>query len=1119
MNDILYSKWLKILVARSETVPGIEIPYLDPADPESNAILAGAERIDACSRRAAFEFLAHAPRLKVPLEALDAVATVTAEAGRIHADIAPAVVTAGMDLSGRIPAGEFARWSEAVIRVTGELPRAAVAVLRTSRQFYEYPRRISLNEWIEGGRKTWQLGWQTYGLLEMVLASAAEAASVLPPRSFQFWCDTAASLSHRVSGLAQDFCQEPLPRDLPVETEEARLELLAAVAASHPEQFAAFRRQLAETVRRAPGRLKVLAPVLARLVSRSADGCLNVVRKLAAASGEVADSRYGQVAGAARRILEKSPSAAMGLLESMDEVLRLVGPEEFARWVEEGERLLESSPGRAEAHFKLSSRSARASLQAYVRGVRFEEIARSLRLYAQGLTGREIPLVPLDWHRGKNLPTTDGEKIYLPALVYEHGGRDENRRVFRVMCAHQCGFFEFGTFGFSLEKMKGVRSGIVRVSDYAAGAPAGGSDLDRFFLQFPRTQLAKDLFLLLENFRIDEALLRNYPGLDPDIAWLRKSELEKRSIDWATSPASALVEVATQLSLGLETVFGHIPADDLTSGQMQFEEQFQNLRALFSELRRPEATVEHTAVRTAELYRLFSLFLDTRRAGVDMGAESRTDSETGTAGESVPEPGGQGGSEPAPPGSSGPEVPPDFPADYGRPEPVRFHGELNPDEIQRRVQARGALDIAQRLMGNIEMMRPEEIASWLGDGDELSFLPMGPDEEAGGRALFSSMFDMDRAREAVQHAPEALPEILQEFQQEVRRMARLDTLDERYDDAFRYDEWDHKLGDYRHAWCTVRERNVETGNPEFVDRALAENSNLISKVIRQFEAIRPELLKKETRLPDGEEIDLNTVIEGAADRRAGLPYPERIYSSRRRQERDVAAMFLIDMSASTGEKIPDEELSGPPPPSAGEPAGYFSDPRFGVAADGPPAAPAGAPRKTVLDLQKEALVVMSQALNYLGDDYAVLGFSGYGRERVDLYKIKEFGEPYSDRVKARIGGIRAQQSTRMGAAIRHAIEKLRGLEARYRTLVMLSDGYPQDSDYGEDRTDENYSLLDTRLALEEATRAGIHTFCITVDKAGYDYLKQMCPPDAYLVIDRIRDLPEMLPRVYRAITR
>jgi nitric oxide reductase NorD protein len=106
----------------------------------------------------------------------------------------------------------------------------------------------------------------------------------------------------------------------------------------------------------------------------------------------------------------------------------------------------------------------------------------------------------------------------------------------------------------------------------------------------------------------------------------------------------------------------------------------------------------------------------------------------------------------------------------------------------------------------------------------------------------------------------------------------------------------------------------------------------------------------------------------------------------------------------------------------------------------------------------------------------------------------------------------------MGPAIRHAVARLRGQPTRLKLLVMISDGYPQDRDYGPDRDDDEYGIQDTAQALREAQQAGVLSFCITVDPAGHDYLRRMCPDDRYLVIDEVAALPRELAKVYRALT-
>jgi nitric oxide reductase activation protein len=106
----------------------------------------------------------------------------------------------------------------------------------------------------------------------------------------------------------------------------------------------------------------------------------------------------------------------------------------------------------------------------------------------------------------------------------------------------------------------------------------------------------------------------------------------------------------------------------------------------------------------------------------------------------------------------------------------------------------------------------------------------------------------------------------------------------------------------------------------------------------------------------------------------------------------------------------------------------------------------------------------------------------------------------------------------MGPVIRHAVEKLAGRESKIKNIILISDGYPQDYDYGEDRSGKEYALKDTMMALEEAARKNIHTFCITVDRAGHDYLRQMCHPARYLVIEETAALPRELPKIYRRLT-
>lgn len=326
--------------------------------------------------------------------------------------------------------------------------------------------------------------------------------------------------------------------------------------------------------------------------------------------------------------------------------------------------------------------------------------------------------------------------------------------------------------------------------------------------------------------------------------------------------------------------------------------------------------------------------------------------------------------------------------------------------------------------------------------------------------------------------------------------------------TFFYDEWDYQIADYRSRWCRLREIVLTGDAGEFFAATLQRYATLSGMVKQEFQRIRPELYRTVRNLEDGEEVDLDAAITAASDLRAGVPPSSKLYTMRRQTERDVAALFLVDMSASTDEPVV------PLVPSYSE-----DDPDDWLAAwQKRPASPLPQPRR-IIDVMKEALVLMAAALQEIGDAYAIYGFSGQGRHNVEFYHVKSFAETLSPTVKGRIGAIAPRRSTRMGTALRHALKKLDGIACRVKLLILLSDGFPQDTDYGTDRRSITYGIRDTMMALREAEQAGVLTFCLTVDKAGHDYLREMCEPSRYLVLEDVPSLPAELPKVYQRYIR
>jgi hypothetical protein len=295
--------------------------------------------------------------------------------------------------------------------------------------------------------------------------------------------------------------------------------------------------------------------------------------------------------------------------------------------------------------------------------------------------------------------------------------------------------------------------------------------------------------------------------------------------------------------------------------------------------------------------------------------------------------------------------------------------------------------------------------------------------------------------------------------------------------AWVYPEWDTHLGDYLPSHVSVREAAVAPGEGDFYEAVLQRHRSLVRRTRAAFERLRPEGLKRLRRWRDGDEFDYRELIEACVDRRKGDVPSDRLFVKRVKDRRDVAVMLLTDVSRSTANIVPGTDA-------------------------------------TVLDIEKEAIVVLCEALSILGDEVAVAGFSGSGRHAVDFFQIKKFGEPLLEAVRGRIGALRPQRNTRMGAAIRHAAVQLAQAPARVRLLIVLGDGFPNDSGYK-----GAYAVADTRQALAELRARQIRFHALTVNLPADPKLDEIYGKAQHRVISDVRQLPERLLRVYSALTR
>lgn len=332
--------------------------------------------------------------------------------------------------------------------------------------------------------------------------------------------------------------------------------------------------------------------------------------------------------------------------------------------------------------------------------------------------------------------------------------------------------------------------------------------------------------------------------------------------------------------------------------------------------------------------------------------------------------------------------------------------------------------------------------------------------------------------------------------------------------SFLYDEWDCIAEHYRSAWCRVVEERLVGDDHDFIVQVRRSHQELRARIRRNFAQLRPQERVRMHRRNEGEDLDLDAVVEAMVDRRSGRTPDENLHLRREPKTRDVATAFLVDLSASTGSAAVEPE---PTPLDEWGEFEFVEYPSRGVGAV--TATPAKVDTRKVIDIAKESVALMCDALGQLGDRHAVYGFSGTGRKNVQFVVAKQFDDRTSPTTWSSLAAMKPMAYTRMGPAIRHATARLAAEESQTKILLVISDGYPQDIDYGDDRRDREYGILDTARALEEARVVGVDPFCVTIDPAGHDYLRTMCPDDRYLVIDDVAALPDELAKLYLTLTK
>jgi len=724
------------------------------------------------------------------------------------------------------------------------------------------------------------------------------------------------------------------------------------------------------------------------------------------------------------KIAESDAESALAAYKSSSAALKKVSIEQFEEWVENGLQNVGDSSAKAQrSYFALETRASNEKLQKTQLGLPLEKIQTILRIYVEALTGKEIEIAPLT-AMPQESRIGDGKTIYLPASVAEFDSDEMDFRLYKVLAAHGAGQIEFGTFECDTKGLKAVFTELSEL--YSATA----DELDAFSLSGYIEDVQKG-----EKALTDEQIQAEIKK--------RRKKLPKNS-DHKT-----VLTVFPEPRLARK-IFGTMENARIDARLRQsYRGLVKDLDLMQSFLRSNRPYIFDLPMHQVPFELLFQITL----------CGGATDDARQFYGTVVSE----------------------------------IESVIESFFNRRDAEVADSLMATSRVYNLFQNITPEQTQDAESDNTEEKS-DFAYDDKNAAESVTEDQVKREQQKETQDirdlfnawnsDDDEGEPDDLQGSEAWSQNEMPEQML-EADDVAFAYDEWDRELNDYRVGWSRVIEKKVKSGDRNFVELARSRYRGVISSIRHQFQLMKPENLTRINRELDGEDYDLNALVDFVIDRKADGQQSENIYTKRLRKQRDVAVSILLDQSSSTARTITRNPLQ-----------------------------PYTHPGRRIIEIEKEGLVLMSEALEAVGDVYSINGFTSEGRRNVKFYVVKDFAEKYSDEIEKRIGGITFQNNTRLGAAIRHASAKLLKQEARTKLLIILTDGRPYDHDYG----DARYAREDVREALTESKTSGVTPFCITIDRESEAELKDLYGNVGYTIIDDVLSLPERMPNIYRRLT-
>ena len=287
-----------------------------------------------------------------------------------------------------------------------------------------------------------------------------------------------------------------------------------------------------------------------------------------------------------------------------------------------------------------------------------------------------------------------------------------------------------------------------------------------------------------------------------------------------------------------------------------------------------------------------------------------------------------------------------------------------------------------------------------------------------------------------------------------------------------YDEWDHKKRSYKEDFCKVYPKTLLKTDVSYYKKTIEQNRSTLMGLRKMLTTVNNKY-QQQWHQTQGEEFDIDAITDLFVDINSGHTPSEKIYLSKRKKEKDLSILLLLDISLSS-----DSYAAG----------------------------------NRVIDVEKQVSILFGEILQEFNIDFSIDCFYSKTRNHTSYITIKDFDEDWNT-AKFKVGSVQPSGYTRIGAALRHSGAMLDKRDSKTKWVILISDGKPNDYDKYEGK----YGVNDVKQALRELNERKINSYALAIEAQAKYYLPQMFGQNHYQILTTPVELLKSLVQLYEKI--